>query len=121
MEAPEFQLKGIQKRETYQRMNYLCQASHLVFLFSPTLSRFYAETMKKTAKKLVLRMHPRVKKLICKSCNALLVPGVTSKTRIRGKREKHIVVTCLQCGKFRRQRKKHGPQKHKTLVDNSER
>eukprot|EP00042_Codosiga_hollandica_P055353 m.773358 g.773358 ORF g.773358 m.773358 type:complete len:153 (+) comp59097_c0_seq52:233-691(+) len=63
---------------------------------------------------------PEVKRTICRACQQLLVPGITSRVRLQGtlllarvdpqllsalvagRREQHIVVTCLSCGRFRR-------------------
>lgn len=39
---------------------------------------------------------------MCKRCCVLLIPGVTCIVRTRKKREKHSVVTCLECGTVRR-------------------
>jgi ribonuclease P protein subunit RPR2 len=35
----------------------------------------------------------------CRSCNALLVQGSNCRVRVKQKREPHMVITCLNCGK----------------------
>ena len=61
---------------------------------------------------------PTIKRTICKSCDTLLLPGITATHRMRGtllfsrnarlislfsaSREKHLVVRCLTCGEVKR-------------------
>lgn len=68
----------------------------------PQLSRFYVHTMRSVSKRLVLRMDPSVKRMVCKSCDSLLVSGVTATHRIRARRERHLVVKCQTCGRLKR-------------------
>ncbi|CAI8024688.1 Ribonuclease P protein subunit p21 [Geodia barretti] len=74
-------------REAFMRMNFLFQASLAVLSANPShpqLSRFYVHTMKNVGKRLVLRMDPGMKRMLCKGCDSLLVPGVTATHRVRG-------------------------------------
>ncbi|XP_038067500.1 ribonuclease P protein subunit p21-like isoform X2 [Patiria miniata] len=92
-------------QDALQRINFLYQAAHCMLLQNPEntkLARFYITTMKNVAKKAVLRIHPNIKRTVCKRCDLLLVPGLTSKVRVKGKRQKHVVVTCLECGGVKR-------------------
>ncbi|XP_033631272.1 ribonuclease P protein subunit p21-like [Asterias rubens] len=92
-------------QDSLQRINFLYQAAHCMLLQNPentSLARFYITTMKNVAKKSVLRIHPGIKRTICKRCDLLLIPGLTSKVRSRGKRQKHLVVTCIECGGVKR-------------------
>lgn len=89
----------------YQRMNYLYQAAHCVLAQNPAntqLARFYIENLKNVAAKLVLRIDPDIKRTMCKKCSALLVPGVTATVRVKGRRQKHVVVRCLDCKAVKR-------------------
>lgn len=86
-------------------MNFLYQAAHSVLSSNPSqpqLARFYIHTLKTISKRLVLKIDPTIKRTICKSCDTLLVPGVTCTHRIRAAREKHLVVKCLTCGTLKR-------------------
>ncbi|KAI8494968.1 Ribonuclease P protein subunit p21 [Branchiostoma belcheri] len=92
-------------RDNFQRMNFLYQMAHTVMSTNPNnvqLARFYTSTLKKVSKTSVQRQDPSVKRTICKRCDSLLIPGVTATVRIRAKREKHVVVTCLECRMVRR-------------------
>ena len=103
---------------SFQRINFLYQASHLMMdlklqqneqqeekvnVNALDLSNHYSSTMWKIARKNVLRLHPDLKRTVCKKCNVLLIPGETSRVRTQGKRDQpHLVITCLQCGHFKR-------------------
>ncbi|KAL9956378.1 hypothetical protein ACROYT_G037845 [Oculina patagonica] len=94
-----------ENQESCQKLNFLHQASHAVLAINPEnveMCRFYASTMKTIAQKLVFKLDPSIKRTTCKHCHALLIPGITARVRVRRKREKHIVVTCLDCRTVRR-------------------
>ena len=97
--------RSIANREAYNRMNFLYQASHEVLRKNPEnleLSRFYTFTMKSIRQKLLCKMEPSIKRTICKYCHSVLIPGLTSTVRVKGKRERHLVVRCLDCGTLKR-------------------
>jgi len=50
-----------------------------------SLGRFYVNTMKTIGTKQVLRMDPSIKRTISKRCESILLPGVTSRIRIKCK------------------------------------
>ncbi|CAH1274103.1 RPP21 [Branchiostoma lanceolatum] len=92
-------------KDNFQRMNFLYQMAHTVMSVNPNnaqLARYYTSTLKRISKNCVQRQDPSVKRTICKRCDSLLIPGVTATVRIRAKREKHVVVTCLECRMVRR-------------------
>ncbi|KAJ3238167.1 Ribonuclease P protein subunit p21 [Chytriomyces hyalinus] len=71
--------KQVTGADALVRMNYLYQASSLFSQgASPSLSRFYAQSMKTVAARMVLRMDPQIKRTICKGCSSLLIPGMTA-------------------------------------------
>ncbi|CAG8716517.1 8589_t:CDS:2 [Dentiscutata erythropus] len=94
-------------RELYQRMNFLYQAATLMTKSTNTkkslipLSRFYISTMKSIGTKQVLRIDPSIKRTLCKKCESVLIPGVTSRIRIKPKPEPQLQVLCTQCGTTR--------------------
>ncbi|KAL8576620.1 hypothetical protein ACOMHN_025095 [Nucella lapillus] len=96
----ESKTKGIPFKESFQRINYLYQAAYLCLQQSPPnpeQSRFYIHTLKTVAEKHVIRLHPEIKRSICKKCYTLLVPGITSTCRTKKKGE-NAVISCLHCG-----------------------
>ncbi|KAA8493612.1 Ribonuclease P protein component 4 [Porphyridium purpureum] len=63
----------------------------------------YAGQVRSLGKKLQVRLDANtVKRAVCKKCNALLVPGVSSRLRTTPGRDKHLVLTCTACGAFKR-------------------
>ncbi|KAK2179318.1 hypothetical protein NP493_498g00010 [Ridgeia piscesae] len=93
------------KPEMFTRINFLYQAAHRVLLESPNntgLVRFYAYTLRSIAMKNVLRLDPTIKRTLCKKCSMLLIPGVTATVRHRGHKQRHTVVTCLECNVSKR-------------------
>ncbi|XP_076075567.1 ribonuclease P protein subunit p21-like isoform X2 [Mytilus galloprovincialis] len=96
---------GIPQKEQFQRMQYLYQAANQCIKSDPrdlNLCRFYLTTMRSIAKKSVLRLHVDIKRTMCKKCCVLLIPGVTAIVRTKSKKEKHLVVTCLECDTVKR-------------------
>ncbi|CAH1794214.1 unnamed protein product [Owenia fusiformis] len=89
----------------WARINYLYQAAHEVVRTHPNnteLVRQYITNMISIARKHVFRIEPSIKRTICKKCFMLLIPGVTATVRTRSKREKHMVLTCLECKSVKR-------------------
>eukprot|EP00124_Ichthyophonus_hoferi_P004967 Ihof_evm3s627 gene=Ihof_evmTU3s627 len=106
MNKPIFKGFSLPNKEAYERMNYLYQAAQFALLSADhpnvPLARHYCITLKNIAKRLVLRIDPTVKRTICKRCNCLLAPGVTSTVRVQSKPRTHLVITCNECGFLRR-------------------
>ncbi|KAI8391638.1 RNAse P Rpr2/Rpp21/SNM1 subunit domain-containing protein [Radiomyces spectabilis] len=107
--------------QTYQRMNFLYQASALMAATTAQtqqeprskwndnrtrslngLGRYYNSTMRKMARRLVIRLDPHVKRSICKRCDTMLLPGKTSAVRIQHQPETTTVTTCLICNTHKR-------------------
>ena len=85
-------------------ISYLNQLSYtnLVEVNSEELSRDNQHTIKKLTNKKPIKTSPELKYFYCKSCEIMLIPGETSKIRIKSKRNKHVVSTCLNCGMIKR-------------------
>ena len=76
---------------------------------NPALSRFYINTLRRISMKSVLRLHPNMKRTMCKRCDAHLIPGVTSTVYSENQsKEGHkpwaemLVVHCDGCGSVKR-------------------
>jgi len=92
-------------QDVFERINFLYQAAYSVIVANPknvNLARSYCATLLQIARHQVTRIDPQVKRRICKKCNLLLIPGLTCSVRQKAKREKHAVVTCLECGTLKR-------------------
>jgi ribonuclease P protein subunit RPR2 len=86
------------KQIAKQRIAILFQQAAAIYKTDPALAQNYLLTARKIAMSARLSLPTAYKRCICKKCNSLLVPGETSRVRIKPTRETHIVVTCLNCG-----------------------
>ena len=73
------------------------------------LSRLYVSQLRSISRKAVIRLAPEMKHTICKGCDALLRPGLTSTVQVenasRRKRKPHadvLVISCDTCGAVKR-------------------
>jgi ribonuclease P protein subunit RPR2 len=86
------------KQIARERVQILFQQAHRSYKANPQLAQTYITTARKIAMAARIRLPQPLSRSACKSCNAYLVPGETSRVRIRPRREPHVVVTCLGCG-----------------------
>ena len=86
------------KQIARQRVQVLFQQATRTYKANPQLAQSYICTARKIAMAARMRLPTAYKRRICKNCNTLLVPGESSRVRIRPRREPHVVVTCLKCG-----------------------
>ena len=94
--------KRVQDAAILSRINFLEQAAHVVPL---PLQRHYLATSKVARKKTMLKLDPKLKRLSCRRCLALLSPqsgNIT--TRITAINEKNdlLEIECRHCGAKRR-------------------
>ena len=86
------------KQIAKQRMQTLFNQAEKVFGTNPKLASRYIEVARKIGMAAKVRLPTEYKRRICRSCNALLVPGNNCRVRVKQKREPHLTVTCLACG-----------------------
>jgi len=68
----------------------------------PRLAQRYVEIARKIAMRTKLRLPREYRRMICRHCKSFIFPGVNCRVRIQSRREPHVVVTCLVCGKYTR-------------------
>ncbi|EGN99863.1 hypothetical protein SERLA73DRAFT_159988 [Serpula lacrymans var. lacrymans S7.3] len=68
------------------------------------LSRAYVESMRTVGQKTIVKMDPSVKRTVCRGCHIVLLPGLTSKVRVKASRSHGHIVTyiCTECKTSRR-------------------
>ncbi|KAG1730765.1 RNAse P Rpr2/Rpp21/SNM1 subunit domain-containing protein [Suillus lakei] len=68
------------------------------------LSRSYVDTMKVVGQKTNVKIDPTVKRVICKGCHIVLIPGASSVVRVKqSASHRHLVIhTCNSCRTSRR-------------------
>jgi ribonuclease P protein subunit RPR2 len=91
-------MNGATKQVARQRVQILFQQAKNTYKANPELASRYVETARKIAMSARMRLPTVYKRQACRECNAFLVPGETSRVRIKPRREPHVVVTCLKCG-----------------------
>ena len=82
----------------------------------PQLAQHYVNTARKIAMSAKIRLPKHYSRQICKHCKSF-IPGKNCRVRTRQKREPHIVITCLKCGKHTRiplDKKKKGQDNEQT-------
>ena len=90
------------KQIARERVQILFQQAMRMYKTDPQLARSYIGTARKISMAARLRLPAAYTRRICKNCNTLLVPGESSRVRIKPTRETHLVVTCLKCGSLKR-------------------
>lgn len=87
------------KRIAAQRIQTLFRLANETFHENPSLAQRYVDTARKIAMAAKIRLPPKYRRQICKHCKSFILPCVNSRVRIKQKREPHMVITCLKCGK----------------------
>jgi len=59
------------------------------------LARRYLKLARKIGMRYTARVPVHLKRMTCKNCQGPLLPGITSRSRLRSGRK---IVTCLECG-----------------------
>ena len=49
-----------------------------------------------------VRLPREYRRQVCRHCKSFILPGVNCRVRIQQRREPHVVITCLECGKHMR-------------------
>ncbi|KAL4239758.1 Ribonuclease P protein subunit p21 [Mactra antiquata] len=97
--------KGLPFEDVHNRCNFLYQAAKESLKRHKTdlsLCRFYINTMTVIARRQGIRLHPDIKRTICKRCCLLLLPGISAICRVKKKHQKLVIFTCLGCGTMKR-------------------
>ena len=87
------------KKIASQRVRILYNLALENFDEHPERAARYAELLKKIALRHNLTLPKDIKLGLCKKCGSLLIPGRTSRSRLK---EGRLVQTCLNCGRVRR-------------------
>lgn len=96
MRKPEWQ-ENIAK----ERIAILFDLAEKEFKKYPERSNRYVQLARKIGLRYNIRLSKELKRKFCKSCNTLLIPGLTEKVRMDSK-NKTVVRRCLKCGKVYR-------------------
>jgi ribonuclease P protein subunit RPR2 len=110
------------KQIARERVQILFLQAHRSYKTNPQLAQTYITMARNIAMAARIRLPQPLSRSACKACNSYLVPGETSRVRIRPRREPHMVVTCLRCGNKTRAplKTKHKVEKKQNEQDNKQ-
>ena len=91
--------KTIKKVLALERIHFLMEKAKEIYSINPDLANRYADLSRRYSMSVKISFPMEYKKLICKKCKKLMIPGKTCRTRIqsRKKRGSRYVITCLSC------------------------
>jgi ribonuclease P protein subunit RPR2 len=87
------------KRIAMQRIQTLFSLAKETFNENPFLAQRYVDLARKIAMAAKVRLPREYKRQVCKHCKSFILPGVNCRVRVKQRREPHVVITCLNCGK----------------------
>lgn len=85
-----------------QRIERLFSLAEEVYDEKPALAQRYVELARRIAMRARLSLPREFRRRVCRRCGAFLVPGSSSRVRVRQRREPHVSITCLRCGRIYR-------------------
>ena len=87
------------KRIAMQRIQTLFRLAKETLREDPSLAQHYVDLARKIAMAAKVRLPREYKRQICRYCKSFILPGVNCRVRVKQRREPHVVMTCLNCGK----------------------
>ena len=99
-----------------QRIDKLIRYASDTVKTNVELSRKYVLLARKIAMRVRIHLPKKYKRMFCKKCNTILIPGFNARVRVRQNRFSRVTVTCLTCGNIIRypiKLKKRNSNSHK--------
>lgn len=90
------------KQIALQRVHKLFSLAKKVIKEDPEKAQRYIQIARKIAMRTRLRLPREYRNLVCRNCKSFILPGVNCRIRIGQRRESHMIITCLNCGKHSR-------------------
>lgn len=87
------------KRIAKQRIQTLFHLANEVIHENSSLAQRYVDIARKIAMAAKIRLPKEYRRQVCRHCKSFILPGVNCRVRIKQRREPHVVITCLNCGK----------------------
>jgi ribonuclease P protein subunit RPR2 len=85
-----------------ERMEILLHLAMKTVRKDPKLTRRYVELARRIGMRSQVTIPREYKRMICKNCGILLVPGFNCRVRTRPDGGTRVVITCLDCGCHKR-------------------
>jgi ribonuclease P protein subunit RPR2 len=90
------------KQIAMERVHILFRLAKEAIHEEPRLAQNYVQIARRIAMRTRLRLPVEYRRLICRHCKSFIYPGANCRVRIKQRREPHVVITCLNCGKHMR-------------------
>jgi len=90
------------KRIARERIQILFKLAREIIRKDPALAQKYVQTARKIAMAARLKLPREYRRQVCRKCKSFILPGVNCRVRTQSRREPHVVITCLECGKHMR-------------------
>lgn len=87
------------RRLAKERVETLFRLARGVFSEDQALAQSYVRTARKVAMAAKIRLPKEYRRQVCRHCKTFILPGVNCRVRTKQRREPHVVITCLSCGK----------------------
>jgi ribonuclease P protein subunit RPR2 len=87
------------KRIATQRIRRLFRLARETIHEDRALAQRYVNMARKVAMAARIRLPKEYRHQVCRHCKSFMSPGVNCRVRIKQRREPHLVITCLNCGK----------------------
>ncbi|MEM1563533.1 MAG: ribonuclease P [Candidatus Bathyarchaeia archaeon] len=85
-----------------QRIQTLFRLAKEIYHDDPLLAQRYVDIARRVAMAAKIRLPKEYRRMVCRHCKSFILPGVSCRVRIKQRREPHVVITCLKCGKHMR-------------------
>lgn len=116
-------MTGYKRRAAIRRNNKQIASERISILLAlarekikeePDLAQRYVELAREIGMHYKARIPSEYRRIICRNCKQLIIPGMNCRVRTRTRRESHLVITCLVCGGQTRI-----PLKERKAIDNA--
>ena len=90
------------RRIALERIHILFKLAREIIHKDKALAQRYVNIARRLAMAAKVRLPREYRRQVCRHCKSFILPGVNCRVRIQQRREPHIVITCLECGKHMR-------------------
>ncbi|MBS7647661.1 ribonuclease P [Candidatus Bathyarchaeota archaeon] len=95
-------MNAIIKRIAKQRVQTLFHSAIEIHKEDPQLAQHYVDIARRVAMAAKVRLPTEYRRMVCRHCKGFILPGTSCRVRIKQRREPHVVITCLKCGRHMR-------------------
>ena len=90
------------RRIALERIHILFKLARETIHKDKALAQRYVNIARRLAMAAKVRLPREYRRQVCRHCKSFILPGVNCRVRIQQRREPHVVITCLECGKHMR-------------------